>query len=171
MPTLAPEAECFWSRSVSYVFEDLRKTCYRDGLFDWVVSLSTIEHIGLDNTMLYTGNLQDAESDEDGFVPAVREFKRIIKPGGNCFISVPFGKRDNLGWYQVFDSAKIEKIVEAFGPASHQIDYFGYSRDGWSRQSADALANATVFDVHTGKGWGDDLAASSRAVACLRLTA
>ena len=84
---------------------------------------------------------------------------------------MPFGKRENLGWYQVFDLAMIEKIVETFGPASHQVDYFGYSRDGWSRQSADKLAGATVYDVHTGKGWGDDLAASSRAIACLRLTA
>ena len=37
--------------------------------------------------------------------------------------------------------------------------------------SAEALADATVFDVHTGKGQGDDLAASSRAIACLQLTA
>jgi SAM-dependent methyltransferase len=169
--TLAPEKRCYWHDGYSYVFGDLRNTMFADHAFDTIASISTIEHIGLDNTMLYTGNPQDAESDEDGFVPAVREFKRILKPGGNCFISVPFGKRDNLGWYQVFDLAKIEKIVEAFGPASHQIDYFGYSRDGWSRQPADTLTDATVYDVHTGKGWGDDLAASSRAVACLRLTA
>ena len=113
----------------------------------------------------------DAETDRDGFVPAVKEFKRILKPGGTCLISVPFGKRDNLGWYQVFDLAMIERIIEAFGAASHQVDYFGYSRQGWSRQSAEALADATVFDVHTGKGQGDDLAASSRAIACLQLTA
>ena len=169
--TLAPEKRCYWYDGYSYVFGDLRNTIFADHAFDTIASISTIEHIGLDNTILYTGNPQDAESDEDGFVPAVREFKRILKPGGNCFISVPFGKRDNLGWYQVFDSAKVEKIVEAFAPASHQIDYFGYARDGWSRRSADALADATVYDVHTGKGWGDDLAASSRAVACLRLTA
>ena len=169
--TLAPEKRCYWHDGYSYVFGDLRNTMFADHAFDTIASISTIEHIGLDNTMLYTGNPQDAESDQDGFVPAVREFKRILKPGGHCFISVPFGKRENLGWYQVFDLAMIEKIVETFGPASHQVDYFGYSRDGWSRQSADKLAGATVYDVHTGKGWGDDLAASSRAVACLRLTA
>lgn len=169
--TLAPEKRCYWHDGYSYVFGDLRNTMFADHVFDTVASISTIEHIGLDNKMLYTGNPEDAESDEDGFVPAVKEFKRILKPGGNCFISVPFGKRDNLGWYQVFDLAMVEKIVEVFGPTSHQIDYFGYSRDGWSPQSADTLANATVYDVHTGRGWSDDLAASSRAVACLRLTA
>jgi SAM-dependent methyltransferase len=169
--TLAPEKRCYWHDGYSYVFGDLRNTIFADHIFDTIASISTIEHIGLDNKMLYTGNPEDAESDENGFVPAVKEFRRILKPGGNCFISVPFGKRDNLGWYQVFDLAMVEKIVETFGPTSHQIDYFGYSRDGWSRRSADTLANATVYDVHTGKGWSDDLAASSRAVACLRLTA
>jgi SAM-dependent methyltransferase len=169
--TLAPEKRCYWHEGFSYVFGDLRNTMFADRVFDTIASISTIEHIGLNNTMLYTGDPNDAESDEDGFVPAVKEFKRILKPGGNCFISVPFGRRDNLGWYQVFDLAMIERIVETFGPTSHQIDYFGYSRDGWSRQPATALANATVYDVHTGKGWSDDLAASSRAVACLQLTA
>ncbi len=169
--TLAPEKRCYWRDGYSYVFGDLRQTMFGDHVFDTVASISTIEHIGLDNQMLYTGDPRDAETDRDGFVPAVKEFKRILKPGGTCLISVPFGKRDNLGWYQVFDLAMIERIIEAFGAASHHVDYFGYSRQGWSSQSAEALTDATVFDIHTGKGQGDDLAASSRAVACLQLTA
>jgi SAM-dependent methyltransferase len=169
--TLAPEKRCYWHEGFSYVFGDLRNTMFADRVFDTIASISTIEHIGLNNTMLYTGDPNDTESDEEGFVPAVKEFRRILKPGGKCFISVPFGRRDNLGWYQVFDLAMVEKIVSAFEPTSHEIDYFGYSRDGWSRQSAAALVDATVYDVHTGKGWSDDLAASSRAVACLQLTA
>ena len=169
--TLAPERRCYWHDGYSYVFGDLRKTMFGDRVFDTVASISTIEHIGLDNQMLYTGDPRDAETDRDGFVPAVQEFKRILKPGGTCLISVPFGKRENLGWYQVFDLAMIERIIEAFGATSHHVDYFGYSRQGWSRQSAEALADATVFDIHTGKGQGNDLAASSRAVACMQLTA
>lgn len=169
--TLAPEKRCYWYNGYSYVFGDLRNTMFADQAFDTIASISTIEHIGLNNTMLYTGNAEDMESDESGFVPAVKEFRRILKPGGTCFISVPFGKRNNLGWYQVFDLGMIEKIVETFGPSSHHIDYFGYSSNGWSRGSADSLANATVYDVHTGKGWSADRAASSRAVACLQLIA
>lgn len=169
--TLAPERRCYWRDGYSYVFGDLRKTMFGDQVFDTVASMSTIEHIGLDNQMLYTGQPEDAETDRDGFVPAVKEFKRILRPGGVCFISVPFGKHDNLGWYQVFDLAMIQRIIEAFGPTSSHVDYFGYTRNGWSRQSAEALADADVHDIHSGKGRGDDLAASSRAVACLQLTA
>src|SRR5690348_3989576 len=54
--TLAPEEKNFPHRGISYVYEDLRSTCYRDSFFDWVVSLSTLEHIGLDNTRLYTND-------------------------------------------------------------------------------------------------------------------
>jgi SAM-dependent methyltransferase len=169
--TLAPEKRCYWYNGYSYVFGDLRNTMFADHTFDTIASISTIEHIGLDNAMLYTEDPDDAETDEGGFVPAVKEFKRILKPGGTCFISFPFGKRDNLGWYQVFDLEMVEKVLEVFGPSSYEIDYFGYSSDGWFRASADALTNATVYDVHTGKGWNADRAASSRALACLQLTA
>jgi SAM-dependent methyltransferase len=168
--TLAPEKQCYWYNGISYVFGDLRRTIFSDQTFDTVASISTIEHIGLNNAMLYSDNPDDAESNENGFVPAVREFRRILRPGGVCFISFPFGKRDNLGWYQIFDLAMVEKVVEVFQPSSHRIDYFGYSSHGWSRGSAASLVDATVYDVHSGKGWGADRAASSRAVACLRLT-
>jgi len=169
--TLAPESRCYWYEGFSYVFGDLRKTLFADATFNTVASISTIEHIGLDNAMLYTGDPVDAESNQSGFLAAVGEFRRILRPHGTCLISVPFGKRANLGWYQVFDKAMIEQVVGAFAPRSLRIDYFGYSAVGWSRGTADALANATVYDIHSGKGWGSDLAASSRAIACLELTA
>lgn len=169
--TLAPEKRCYWHDGYSYVFGDLRQTVFADQTFDTVASISTIEHIGLDNAMLYTGRSADVEKDEAGFIPAVREFRRILKPGGNCFISFPFGKRDNLGWYQVFDLSMVEQIVEVFAPSSHRIDYFGYDRTGWSRGSAAALANSDGYDVYSGKGWRDDLAAASRAIACVQLIA
>jgi len=169
--TLAPEKRCYWHWGISYVFGDLRKTPFEDQVFDAVASISTIEHIGLDNAMLYSSNPKHAEIDENGFEMAVREFRRILKPGGTCLISVPYGKWSNLGWYQVFDLRKIESIVAAFAPTSYTVDYFGYSKAGWSRGSASALSDATVYDKHSGKGWADDLAASSRAVACLQLNA
>ena len=39
--TLAPERHSFWREGISYTFQDLRRTCFRDGFFDHVVSLST----------------------------------------------------------------------------------------------------------------------------------
>ena len=60
--TLAPEPRCFWRKGISYVYEDLRQLPYCDGLFDWIVCLSTIEHVGMDNA-LYTGAAAKDERD------------------------------------------------------------------------------------------------------------
>ena len=39
--TLAPEQDAFWNKGVSYIYEDLRNTCFRNDYFDWITSLST----------------------------------------------------------------------------------------------------------------------------------
>ena len=169
--TLAPERRCFWNRSISYVFGDLRKTYFADAVFDVVISVSTIEHIGLDNTMLYTGDVSKKESDALGFLPAITEFRRLLKPGGICLITVPFGRRGVHGWYQVFDQEMAMKVVEAFRPSDYSIDYFGYFPDGWRRASSCEIADAAFFDVHDARDFAPDFAAGARGVACMKLIA
>lgn len=169
--TLAPEKRCFWERSISYVFGDLRKMLFADSVFDVVVSISTIEHIGLDNTMLYTGDAAKKESDALGFMPAVTEFRRVLRPGGVCLITVPFGRRGVHGWYQVFDRDLVEKVIHAFQPSSHTVEYFGYGMDGWRRVDAEEVADAEFFDVHEGRPFGADFAAGARGLACIRMEA
>jgi SAM-dependent methyltransferase len=132
--TLAPEKYCRWYDGFSYVYGDLRETFFDDQTFDTVICISTIEHIGLDNTLLYTSDQQHAERDGAGFLAAAREFRRILRPGGICYVSFPFGARQNLGWYQVFDESMVRQLVEAFSPTSHQIEYFRYSEDGCNVQ-------------------------------------
>ena len=95
--TLAPEKYCQWYDGFSYVYGDLRDTFFRDQTFDIVICVSTIEHIGLDNTLLYTSDRQHDERDETGFLAAAREFKRILKPGGTCYVTVPLWYASKLG--------------------------------------------------------------------------
>ncbi len=169
--TLAPEKRAFTGLGISYLYGDLRKPYFSAASFDIVASVSTIEHIGLDNTMFYTSDSSKRESDAMGFLPAIKEFRRIVKPGGLCLVTVPFGRRGIHGWYQVFDAALVAVVIREFGPESSTVDYFGYSRDGWQRSSAEQLADAEFFDVHAGGAISKDLAAGARGVACIRMVA
>jgi SAM-dependent methyltransferase len=169
--TLAPEKHCFWYKGISYIFGDLRNTEFASGTFDVVASISTIEHIGLDNTLLYTSDVLKKEIDPLGFVPAVTEFKRLLKPGGICLITVPYGRRGVHGWYQIFDASLLSHVIEAFLPSQHSVDYFAYHPDGWQRSAAADIGDAEFFDVHSGSPYGPDFAAGARGVACIRLVA
>lgn len=169
--TLAPEKRCFWKKGISYIFGDLRDTQLATGSFDVVASVSTIEHIGLDNTLHYTSDLLKKESSPLGFVPAVKEFKRLLRPGGLCLITVPYGRRGVHGWYQVFDSALLEHVISSFSPTEHSVEYFAYMPDGWQRCKADDIVDAQFYDVHTGASYGTDFAAGARGVACIRMVA
>lgn len=167
--TLAPEKRCFWNSGVSYVYDDLRSTMFRSRYFDCVISISTIEHIGLDNTLLYTDDMTKREVDQSGYLAAVREFKRIIKPGGICFITVPYGKAEVRGWFQIFNADMVGTVLEAFEPSSSVLEYFAYHSDGWRRASAEELENATFHDIHQdGKPCGD-MAAGARGLVCMKL--
>ena len=167
--TLAPEKRCFWLKSISYVFGDLRVPFFAESTFDVVISVSTIEHIGLDNTLLYTADNSKNEWDSKGFVPAVIEFKRVVKKGGLCLITVPFGKAGVHKWYQVFNQDLVNKIIETFSPVEFSVDYYGYSKNGWKKSDAESLANAEFFDVHEHKTLAEDFAAGARGVACIRM--
>lgn len=169
--TLAPEKRCFWYKGISYIFGDLRNTELASGTFDIVASISTIEHIGLDNTLHYTSDVLKKESDPLGFAPAVAEFKRLLKPGGLCLITVPYGRPGVHGWYQVFDASLLAHVVEAFSPSRHSVDYFAYRPDGWQRCAATEIEDAEFFDIHAGTSYGADFAAGARGVACIRLVA
>ncbi len=140
--TLAPEPECHWWRHISYTYEDLRDASFRDGYFDSIVCLSTLEHVGMD-TSAYTGNAEGetapSESNWRGFI---QELHRVLKPGGTLFLSVPVGKSADLGWLQVFDVGGVEEIAALFSPKARRDHFFRYTPTGWSTSSQKGISGA-----------------------------
>lgn len=167
--TLGPERMSFNKLGVSYVYEDFRTSCFRDGYFDQIVSLSTLEHIGMDNTMLYTDDQSKREHAPLAFLDAIRELRRILKEGGHLYVSVPFGEAKSHGWFQIFDASMVDAMIKEFSPASHEEFHFRYSAEGWTVSTREQSAGATYFDIHKTKVYDPDYAAASRAVVCLDL--
>ena len=169
--TLAPSKyeRLFSLANVSYLFGDLRNTILADNVFEEAVCISTVEHIGMDNTLFYTRNEHYLELRVDDYIQAVKELRRLLAPNGRLLITVPFGRAQNLGWLQQFDRAKIERLVNAFGGALRDQAYYKYNADGWQIADSDACANCEYHDMHANKRFAPDYAAAARAVACLEL--
>lgn len=167
--TLAPERQSFWRRGISYTYQDLRRTCFRDGFFDYVVSLSTVEHIGLDNGRFYTGQ-SPSPRDPASHLDAIREMARSLCPGGRLFLTLPYGRHSDHGWLQIFDAAMLDRAVHAFGPRDVTEQIFRYTAAGWQSSTRAAAADAAYVDLHTGARWRHGQPVAAESVACLVLT-
>lgn len=167
--TLAPEQHSYWELGVSYTFQDLRHTCFRDEFFDLVVSLSTLEHIGLDNGRFYTKAKAEA-LEPDSYIDAVREIARVLRPGGSFYLSVPYGRHIDLGWLQVFDDRMLDRVVETFRATTVVEQVFRYTPEGWRISDRREAADAIYVDLHTKDQWRRGIPVAAAAVACLVLT-
>jgi len=166
--TLAPGA--VYSRpNISYIYGDLRSTILRDGCCDEIVCISTLEHVGMDNTLIYTEDERYREAKLDDYLLVVKEFRRLLRPGGRLLVTVPFGRFQDLGWLQQFNKTMIDSVVDTFGGHIRDQAFFRYSSNGWKIANAAACGECEYYDVHSQRVYAPDFAAAARAVACLEL--
>jgi SAM-dependent methyltransferase len=166
--TLAPEDRAFPSLGVSYVFADLRDLPMRDGAYDRVLSISTLEHVGTD-TAYYGGETRVADDPQRELLAAVAELRRVLKPGGDCYITVPVGRGERFEWVRSLTPAQVDEIAAAFEPETSEAEFFRYAGGAWQRSDRDGVAGAHYRDHFTSNGLGPDGVVAAEAVACLHL--
>jgi glycosyltransferase involved in cell wall biosynthesis/SAM-dependent methyltransferase len=164
--TLAPEQEAYPFLDVSYLYADLRKLPVQDATYDRVVSISTLEHVGMDNEQ-YGDHGPRADDAAAALADAIGELRRVLKPGGKLFLTVPFGEPADLGWQRIFDAAGIAEIAEDFGSAPARTEYFRYSERGWMRSDAEDAAGSVYRNHFATPEPAADRAVAARAIACL----
>ncbi len=164
--TLAPETQSAWWRKISYTYEDLRSASYKDDYFDWIVCLSTIEHVGMD-TSVYTKGETNSELRPHDALVFLKELHRVLKPGGTLFLSFPFGKRSIQDSLQIFDQKGTEELVAAFHPRMEIQNFYRHTQKGWRACSAEQAADAGGFWNNPQPNPTRTVAAE--AVACLEL--
>jgi SAM-dependent methyltransferase len=165
--TLTPEAEAHPYLGVSYLYADLRDLPLRDGAYEHVVSVSTLEHVGMDTTHFGAATERAADPSVE-LARALSELRRVLAPGGSLFLTVPFGVPEDFGWLRVFSAPALERALEAFGPAEARITHYAYGAAGWQLADAESAANAHYRDPFT-QPVGEDRAVAARAVACVEL--
>jgi SAM-dependent methyltransferase len=145
--TLFPEDNCFWYRKVSYLYDDLRTIPFKEGYFDTIACISTLEHVGMDNTT-YTGGNQYREKHTTDYLVGLMEIFRVLKPGGKAFVSVPFGKYEDHGYFQQFD-AEIITMIKANLPNGMTMNerYYRYLTDGWKLANAAECAKVSYSNL------------------------
>jgi SAM-dependent methyltransferase len=168
--TYAPESQNYNEKRISYLYADLRDMPFRDGHFDLVISMSTIEHIDMDNSIYGYDLPQSVKAGEKSieYLKAISEMLRVLKSKGKLLITVPFGIHEHHGFFQQFDIDMITKakdLLEASG--RFEVTYFRYINAQWEISNCEDCNESISYNPHTGAGKGDDGAAHSRSIACI----
>ena len=168
--TLAPEERSYPRMGVSYVYADLRELPFRDGTYDCVTSLSTLEHVGMDNS--YYGSEPGSEGDpQQECLRAARELRRVIRSGGELYLTVPVGRGERFAWVRSFTVDELDELVAAFEPADSTVTYFRHDPgDGWQRATSDEIAGARYRDHFSSGAPSGDGVVAAEAVACVCLS-
>lgn len=163
--TLAPESNSFTKLGAEYLYRDIRHLPFKDNQFDYISCISTLEHIGMDNASLYIKDNAFRESNSEDYLVALKELKRVLKPGGSMYITVPYGKYQHLGFFQQFDEGMIRTALRIF--EVYEINYFRYDLiSGWQVADSNDCTNLEYLGydkvTHTG-GPG------AQGVACIKI--
>jgi SAM-dependent methyltransferase len=165
--TLAAEPVSFPERGISYVYEDLRALSYDDDRFDTVVSISTLEHVGME-TALYGIESPRAADPTRELHRALSELVRVLAPGGMLLVTVPYGAAEDHGWFRQLDAHDVNDLVSFAGCRRVSIAVYRYAPDGWQVSDLERAAGSRYHDHRREPRPAPDLAAAARAVACLR---
>jgi hypothetical protein len=169
--TLKYEGSADVSDTVRYEFADLRQLPYRDDWFRLVLSLSTLEHVGLDNR-IYGASGESAQDAGAEVERALTELQRVTMAGGTLLISVPFGARSNRGWFRILDFDDLSRITAARGWTNARSRFFRCTRDGWRECSATDAATAGYNEPRNrpGQQTAPPWVSGAEAVALVEMT-
>jgi SAM-dependent methyltransferase len=106
---------------------DVRELPFEDGSFDQVLLVSTLEHVGADNSVYGL----EAESDSASRARALRELRRVLRPDGALLVTVPLGEPGDHGWFRQEDERGWTRLYARGGFFVEEIEAYELTPEGW----------------------------------------
>ena len=149
------------------MFADLRELPFKDGTYDRVVSISTLDHLGMDNQR-FGSDIPTADDPQQQAVRAIKELRRVLRPGGDLYLSVPVGRGDRFDWVRSFTGDELDELIEAFAATEVRETLFRHD-GGWRRATREEVTDARYRDHLSSGPVGPDRIVAAEAVACVHL--
>jgi O-antigen chain-terminating methyltransferase len=125
------------------VVADVRALPFAAGSVDLVFCVSTLEHVGRENSIYGV----TAELSDGGDVAALRELRRVLTAAGRLLVTVPFGRREDHGWFVQYDGHSWDAVVAASGLRAIEEQCFVSSRQGWIPARGRSKAAKLSYDA------------------------
>jgi SAM-dependent methyltransferase len=106
---------------------DVRDLPFGDGSFELVLCVSTLEHVGADNTGYGLG----AEDDTASQLTALRELRRVLVPAGRLLLTVPCGEPEDYGWFRQDDVRGWTRLLTRAGFFVEEQEVYELTEAGW----------------------------------------
>ena len=135
---------------------DVRDLPLPDADVDQALLVSTLEHVGADNS----GYGLQAEEAPASRADALRELGRVLRPRARLLVTVPLGEPGDHGWFRLDDVAGWNGLFASAGLFVEEQEAYELIADGWRA--------APGFRAE-GVGYGDHGPAAS-AVLCTALS-
>ena len=108
---------------------DVRDLPFSDDSFDQVLLVSTLEHIGADNSVY--GLEQDEPDTADARLAALRSIRRVLRRNGSLLCTVPLGEPGDYGWFRQEDEAGWLRVFSRAGYFVEERESYELSFEGW----------------------------------------
>jgi SAM-dependent methyltransferase len=106
---------------------DVRSLPFADRSFDQVLLVSTLEHVGADNSVYGI----EGDRDDGAREAALRELARVLTRNGSLLVTVPLGEPGDHGWFRQDDERGWTSLFTRAGCFVEELELYALGPEGW----------------------------------------